>query len=456
MLFNPREQTLIVGSHYMDRVSQVLLDNHIEGVPLINMSIQKGLAMHLTKEDRYIRRRLRQAKNQAREFYKNRKYPINPRKIVFTTIEGTTGFSCNPKYIALELLRRRQDLDLVWLVDDMAKEFPPGIRKVKNTLQNRAYELSTAAVWVDNSRKQLECRKRPGQFYLQTWHASMGVKPVGLQRSASFSKIARLVTEHDSKMIDLLVTNSKRVEDLAATGMLYHGEMLRTGSARVDLLINEKEMTHKRFRQKYDLAENVKLAMYAPTFRSGSQETDRCPELQNQMPDFDRLKSALESRFGGTWIMVLRLHPQLTVRHVSVGIAEGSNAYVIDASHEDDMCEILGVVDVLITDYSAVAFDAAYMGMPVLEYVYDLEDYIGERGHLLFNLDELPFPYAENMDGLCQVIESIGMVAYEKGLQELWQRTELLEDGKASKRIVDVIEARIDVTSRTTKSTIIV
>ena len=81
--------------------------------------------MHLTKEDRYIRRRLRQARNQAREFYKNREFPINPRKIVFNTIEGTTGFSCNPKYIALELLRRRQDLDLVWLVDEMTKEFPP-------------------------------------------------------------------------------------------------------------------------------------------------------------------------------------------------------------------------------------------------------------------------------------------------------------------------------------------
>ena len=156
--------------------------------------------MMLFKEDRYIRRRLRQAGKQAREFYKNRKYPINPRKIVFTTIEGSTGFSCNPKYIALELLRRRQDLDLVWLVDDMTKEFPTGIRKVKNTLQNRAYELSTAAVWVDNSRKQLECRKRPGQFYLQTWHASISTKPIGLQRGVSFSRIAQLVSRHDSAL----------------------------------------------------------------------------------------------------------------------------------------------------------------------------------------------------------------------------------------------------------------
>lgn len=399
--------------------------------------------MHLTKEDRYIHRRLRWARKQARLFYYNRMHPINPKKIVFTTIEGTTGFSCNPKYIALELLRRRQDLDLVWLVDDMTKEFPAGIRKVRNTLQNRAYELSTAAVWVDNSRKQLECRKRLGQFYLQTWHASMAAKPIGLQRGASFSKIARLVTEHDSRMIDLLVTNSKWVEDHAALGLLYQGKMLRTGSARVDLLINEREGTRKKFREKYGLPADVKIAMYAPTFRSGSQGTARNPELQNRMPDFGRLKEALERRFGGQWIIVLRLHPQLTARHISAGLAEDSSSYVIDASCEDDMCETLGAADVMVTDYSAVAFDAAYMGLPVFQYVYDLQDYIGERGHLLFDLDELPFAYAEDMDGLCQSIESFDESAYEKGLQELWQRTELLEDGRASERIADVIEAKL-------------
>ena len=43
--------------------------------------------MKLSREDRYIRRRLRQARKQAKEFYYCRKYPINPKKIVFTTIE---------------------------------------------------------------------------------------------------------------------------------------------------------------------------------------------------------------------------------------------------------------------------------------------------------------------------------------------------------------------------------
>lgn len=399
--------------------------------------------MKLSKEDRYIRRRLRQGRKQAREFYYCRKYPINPKKIVFTTIEGTTGFSCNPKYIALELLRRRQDLDLVWLVDDMSKEFPAGIRKVKNTLKNRAYELSTAAVWVDNSRKQLECRKRPGQFYLQTWHASIAIKPIGLERGASFSKIARMVTEHDSRMIDLFVTNSAWVEEHAALGMLYHGKMIRTGSARVDALINDRDNIRRKFRKKYGLAKDTKIAMYAPTFRSGSQETERDPAMQNKMPDFGMLKKALEKRLGGNWIIVLRLHPQLTARHISLGLKD-NNRIVIDASSEDDMCETLGAADFLLTDYSALAFDAAFISLPVFLYVYDLKEYIKERGQLSWNLEELPFPYAENMDELCRLINSFKLEDYKNTLQKMSKITKLKEDGQASKKIVDVIEKKLE------------
>ena len=399
--------------------------------------------MKLSKEDRYIRRRLRQGRKQAREFYYCRKYPINPKKIVFTTIEGTTGFSCNPKYIALELLRRRQDLDLVWLVDDMSKEFPAGIRKVKNTLKNRAYELSTAAVWVDNSRKQLECRKRPGQFYLQTWHASIAIKPIGLERGVSFSKIARMVTEHDSRMIDLFVTNSAWVEEHAALGMLYHGKMIRTGSARVDALINDRDNIRQQFRKKYNLNPDVKIAMYAPTFRSGSQGTERDPALQNKMPDFEMLKESLEKRFGGSWVIVLRLHPQLTARHISLRLSDKTGT-VIDASSEDDMCETLGAADFLLTDYSAVAFDAAFISLPVFLYVYDLKEYIKERGQLSWNLEELPFPYAENMDELCRLINSFKLEDYKNTLQKMSKITKLKEDGQASKKIVDVIEKKLE------------
>ena len=397
--------------------------------------------MKLTKEDRYIRRRLRQAENQAKEFYYNRKYPINPKKIVFTTIEGTTGFSCNPKYIALELLRRRQDLDLVWLVDDMAKEFPTGIRKVENTLQNRAYELATAAVWVDNSRKQLECRKRPGQFYLQTWHASLHIKPTGLDRGASFSRIAELVSRHDSSMVDVLITNSPWMEEHVPRSIVYDGATCRTGSPRVDVLLRDRERCRSAFRKKYGLAESTRILLYAPTFRSGSQGTNRSIARQEQMPDFAGLKEALAKKFPGEWVIVLRLHPQLTARHIGAGLSEDS--FVMDASEEDDMSEVLGACDMLLTDYSAMSFDAAYMHIPVFLYVRDLQEYVNERGGLMWRLEELPFLHAESDEELGKIIADFDEALYETRLVDFLSKQEILEDGRASQRAADLVERHL-------------
>ena len=398
--------------------------------------------MHLSKEDRYIRHRLRQARKQARHFYYSRRHPINPKKVVFTTIEGTTGFSCNPKHIALELLRRRQDLDIVWLVDDMTKEFPAGIRKMRNTLQNRAYELSTAAVWVDNSRKQLECRKRPGQFYLQTWHASLHIKPTGIDRGASFSRIAELVSRHDSAMVDILITNSPWMEEHVSRSIVYDGETRRTGSPRVDILLNNRGGCKAKFKAKYGLAEDTKLLLYAPTFRSGSQGTNRSIAKQDIMPDFGRLKEALEQKFSGKWAIVLRLHPQLTARHIEAGLA-GENDFVIDASQEDDMSEVLGACDMLLSDYSAMSFDAAYMHLPVFLYVTDLQEYIDERGGLMWDLAELPFIKAENDEELLQSIAAFDGKAYEESISAFLTKLEIKEDGKASQRVADLIEAHL-------------
>ena len=57
--------------------------------------------------------------------------------------------------------------------------------------------------------------------------------------------------------------------------------------------------------------------MYAPTFRGGSQGTDRKLDTGDEFaPDYGKLLHALEDRFGGEWYVFLRLHPQLTARHM--------------------------------------------------------------------------------------------------------------------------------------------
>ena len=388
----------------------------------------------------YLWKREIKASVQSLPFYLWRLRPIQRNKIVFMTIEGTTGFTCNPKYIALELLRRNKGYELVWLVNDMTKTFPEGIRKGHNTLWNRARELSTAAIWVDNSRKQLEVRKRKGQFYLQTWHAKLGFKPTCLDRGASFSRIAELVSRHDSGMIDLVLSNSDWYDKTLPTGMIYTGPTLRSGSPRCDILINGRDEQRKRIRTQYHLTPDTKILMYCPTFRGGSQATNRTIEKGDHAPNYDRLIRALNARFGGDWAIFLRLHPQLTARHIA---AHAGSKNLIDVSRVDDMYELLAACDAFLTDYSSAAFDAAVMNIPVFLYCDDYNEYEGKRGKLLWNLRKLPFPLAEDDDELERQVTDFQQTEYLEKLARLFRECGVEESGEASQRVADVIEQHV-------------
>lgn len=394
----------------------------------------------MNKEKKYIYKRILEGKMHSILFFIFRIFPIDQKKIVFCCIEGTTGYSCNPKYIAEELIRQKKDYELIWLVNDTSKKFPKRIRVKRNTLWNRAYHLTTAKIWIDNSRKQLEVRKRKGQIYIQTWHAKLGFKPTCLDRGESFTRIAYLVSKHDSDMIDYVLSNSDWYDRTLPTGMIYSGSTLRFGSPRCDVLINRAGKMHKKVRRRYHLPENIKIIMYAPTFRGGSQKIHRSIQTDEGMIDYSGLIKALEDRFGGEWYVMLRLHPQLVARKIQKNI---KNDRVIDISSVDDMYEILAGCDAFMTDYSSAAFDAAVMRIPVFLYCCDYEEYQKERGDLLWDIKELPFGMAENNEMLQQIIRDFCNTDYQIKLQKLFADTGLCEDGRASKRMVQFLSGII-------------
>lgn len=405
--------------------------------------------MSTLKENLYITGRLMKASVQSTAFYINRIYPIKKKKIVFTTIEGTCGYMCNPKYVAKEFIRQGldKDYDLVWLVNDITKPFPREIRVVKNTLWNRAHELSTAQFWIDNSRKQLEVRKRKGQVYIQTWHAKLGFKPTCLDRGASFTKIAYLVSKHDSDMIDYWLSNSDWYDYTLERGSLYTGKTLRTGSPRCDILIKARDNReyHNRVKQKIIdkymgesnlSAEDIHFMMYAPTFRGGSQNTDRSISVETGRLDYSGIVGSLEKRFGGKWYVLLRLHPQLSARNMT---SEEKNECIIDVSWVDDMYQLLAGCEAFLTDYSSAAFDAAVMEMPVFLYCDDYKAYEKERGSLLWDMRNLPFPMAENNEELVRSMEVFDNDKYKEALHILFSDTGMLEPGDAGRRVAEFI-----------------
>ena len=240
----------------------------------------------MDSEDRYIRKRKIKAFFTYFFYGLLRIFPIKENKLVFTTFEGDGGYCCNPRYIADELLKRKKDYEIIWLVNNMKKDFPEGIRKVKNTYLNRAYHLVTAKVWVDNSRKAFGTAKRRKQLYIQTWHAALEFKPVGMFRGKLFPKIAHIVSAYDSSLADYVTSNSDWCTRLYPKMLLYHGNIIKTGSPRCDILINKRKEIYESVRDRYGIPKGAKVVMFAPTFRGGSQKGNRQVFVEEPTLDF--------------------------------------------------------------------------------------------------------------------------------------------------------------------------
>ena len=133
---------------------------------------------------------------------------IQPHKVVFSAYRGG-GYGCNPKYVAEALLRLAKDkLDLVWLTREHDPSMPPEIRQVKWGSAAAAREWATARVWVDNVRTRRHVAKKPGQFYVQTWHGCLSPKPLEADIEPLLSQTYIRGAKQDSKDADLFICNN--------------------------------------------------------------------------------------------------------------------------------------------------------------------------------------------------------------------------------------------------------
>ena len=389
-------------------------------------------------KDKYIQKRVKKAKYIALIYNLFKIFPIKKNKIVFTAFEGIGGYACNPRYIAQELLKNKDKYKIIWLVNDYNKQFPEGIKKVKNTFLNRVYNLATAKVWIDNSRKEYGTKKRTGQYYIQTWHGEWAFKPVGKLRGNLFPKIAEIVSEYDSNMIDyVLAASDEGIKDFPKM-LLYDRKISKIGQPRLDVLVNERENKKKQIRRELCIPVSSKIAIYAPTFRGGGQSGKR--EIQTQMPtlDYGILKRSLEEKFGGEWYIVLRLHPQLACKLDGMPMGKGEN--IVDASKFDDMNELIAASDTFITDYSSAAFEAMFIEIPVFIYADDIDEYIKDRGEFVRDVRKMLFPFSKSNQELKSNIINFDSDKYKKEVRNTISDYSLLMDGNASFRAKELVD----------------
>lgn len=354
--------------------------------------------------------------------------PLKKNKIVFSNFHGN-GFGDNCKYIALRLLRQNQNLDLVWLVKPGTDKsgFPEGIRVVEMTDFRHVYELSTAKVWVDNSRKMIGVKKRPRQFYLQCWHSGMSLKKIEGDMIQVSDPGYMYFARKDSSVTDLVLANSRQMEEIYRRAFGYTCEIRKTGTPRNDILADCAKHKFDLY-HKYSLPEDKKIVAYAPTFRNRGN----CAAYNINLRELLR---AVQARFGGEWICVQSLHPKVIDQYENLNTAEN----VINIKGYFDMQELLAVADILVTDYSSTIFDFMITKKPMFLYATDWKHYENIERGMYFTREEMPCSVAENDKELHKNIIDFNHREYERRVKSFLTRWEVLEDGRASSRACEII-----------------
>lgn len=352
-------------------------------------------------------------------------------KIVFENFRGR-GMGDDPKYIALALLKRQKNIKLIWLCNQVHEEYPKGITPVKYRGIRSIYELSTAKVWVYNTKDGFKIPKRLGQFYIQTWHASMGLKKV--EKDAGLSISYQKYLAKDAAMTDLMYSNNNEYLRLYKNSFWYNGPVIRSSLPRMSLLLDPQKSfsSYKRVREFYKLPTNCRIILYAPTFRDGE-------DLSVYKFNYEALINAANERYGAGHVLLIRLHPKLAIQKDFFSYKEN----VIQASDYPDMQELLAATNILISDYSSSIFDFGATEKPVILYAPDLETYLTKDRGMYFSPAELPFPLTHNEKELCEAIIHFNEFCYKQRKEAFYKFIGYSDDGKGDEHIADIIISRI-------------
>lgn len=362
-------------------------------------------------------------------FFMFRLLPIKQDLIVLCNV---WGIGDNAKYVMKELVRRKvkekKNYRIVFITNHPKKYGNvPNVKVCKTNSIPAIYYLAVGRIWVDNNRKENYIRKRKGQYYIQTWHGGIALKKIEKDYQDNLGDTYISNAKRDTKMANLYISNSNFCTNMYRNSFWYQGEILECGSPRNDILINQNPGLEQHVREKLGISDKIKLAIYAPTYRESN-------DLTPYQLDYKNMLDTLEKKFGGKFVLAVRLHPL---------VAEQSNQLIynediINATPYPDLYELMAIGDVLITDYSNIMFEFSYMKKPVFLYAKDRYEYEKERG-FYFNYGELPYDIATNEEELIKFILDYKEEDYLDKVSNFFKDLELYETGHASKTVVDRI-----------------
>lgn len=350
---------------------------------------------------------------------------ISDDKIVFVN----EGYGCNPRAIAENILMRKLKYKLVWLSDFPINDIPREITLCTKSSIRGIYHFSTAKVIIINSKgHKLRFIKKKGQFVIQTHHGTFPLKYVDAECEDKLPKEYVTCSKIDSRITDLMLSDSTWTHQLCKTAFWYSGEIFDSGFPRNDIYFNWKPEEKNEILRDLKIEVGKKIVTYAPTFRDNGDFS--CYSL-----NANELLNTLREITGEDWILLVRAHPDI---HYITGksLDFKFSDYIRDVTSYQDAQRLFLVTDLLITDYSSMMMDFVLMHKPVLLFATDEQAYVTQRG-IRPEYYKLPFPRSKNNHELINNLRALNME--NPYTDEFFEWYGSKDDGHASERVVDRI-----------------
>ena len=304
----------------------------------------------------------------------------------------------------------KRNIDTVVMCKKMGDGLGGKISYIGELWRQMKYLATSKVVVLDSYNIPVSLFKhRDETKVIQMWHALGAMKKFSRSildmPEGKSSEIADLMKMHAG--YDYIFTSSEASRSAFAEAFGYPEDKLTVMSLpRVDALLDEHLNDNyyaPLIRGQYMHLIGKPTIVYAPTLRIGK---DMTPYLRALIDAVDSSK----------YNLLIKMHP-LTEINLTEELPDN---FIIDNSFQT--AQTFSIADYVITDYSAITYEASLKGLPIYFYAFDKDEYLDGR---TFYLD-----YDKDMPGpICSTAEEV--------MAELTSGTKTEEYRKKAKAFAD-------------------
>src|SRR5699024_1322694 len=370
------------------------------------------------------------------------KMPMLKKTIVYESFLGR-NYSDSPKAIFEYLMHneRYSDWNHIWILNDKTIIEDDNLFKEKNVkVINRFswsyfFYVTVAKYFILNMRQPKWLEKKEEQIILSTWHGTPLKRLVfDMNNVTSANKNYKRDFYYQSRNWDYLIAANEYSEHIFERAFMYpKSNILTYGYPRNDILSTYNNQYKNILKEKLNIPLDKKVILYAPTWRDDEYHAAGQYKFKLQL-DLERMQNNL----GDDYVIVLRMHYFISDK-IDLSCFKG---FAFDFSKYNDIYDFYIIYDFSITDYSSLFFDYANLNKPILFYTYYLNRYKDELKVFYIDIvNDLPGPLLYNTDKVIENIENIENVRkyYESKYKEFYQNFCNLDDGNATKRVVEKV-----------------